>query len=106
MKLLGDVPERHKEIAKELGELEAMVEARKLPPGLSARACVCMAHDWYKMGADEEGHRLLEKAEAYYPGYFRKLMLQHTLEDATFDYLVKSLSSELATMVLYRLKNK
>lgn len=105
MKLYGDVSEHDKKVAQGLEDMEAILSSEEsLPKDVAAKMCVCMAHDWYHLGSDEEGHRLLQKAETFYPGYFKNLMLKHTVEDPRFDFLVKRLSAELATMILYRLK--
>lgn len=105
MKLFGDVSERDRELAEELDRLEADITSEvNIGKDIVAKACVCLAHDWYLMGVDEEGNRLLEKAEKYFPGYFKELMIKQTLEDPRFDYLVKGLTSELAMIILYRLK--
>lgn len=106
MKLLGDVSDEHKELARELEELEKYFNGDQLPPEYRARGYVCCAHDWYKMGADEEGNRLIEKAEDVCPGYFQDIMIEHIKEDSDFALLCQSLVSELAYMLLYRLKQK
>lgn len=104
MKLLGDVPLEHKLLAAELEEWEATVVSNaKLPPDQAAKFFTCLAHDWYAMGCEEEGNRLLEASEKVCPGYFRGIMLQQTLEDSSFDYLVKRLSSLLAWTLVSRL---
>jgi hypothetical protein len=109
MKLLGDVPEEHKQLAVELEEAEeywdSKVGTSLMPEELLAKAYTCLAHDWYQIGSEDDGQRLLEKAEAVCPGYFKEVMLRQTYEDSTFDMLVKSLSVELTWMLVNRLKD-
>lgn len=107
MRLIGDVPEEFRELAAGLEDAERFYNSHSLqiPIVNLAKGFVCMAHDWYKMGCEEEGNRLLLKAEAVCPGYFQNVMINQTLEDKDFDYLVKGLTVELAWMLLYRLRH-
>jgi hypothetical protein len=108
VKLLGDVPEEHKQLAQELQEAEEYWDERlakkKAPLELLAKAYVCLAHDWYDIGCEEDGQRLLEKAEGTCPGYFKEVMLEQAEQDPDFDHLVRRLSVELIWMLVNRLK--
>jgi len=109
MKLFGDVPEEHRELARQLDEMEEYFDGAakrgNLPMEKIAQGYVCGAHDYYQIDCEEEGNRLLEKAEKVCPGYFKTFMVQHTKEDKDFDTLVKQLTSELAYLLLRRLKD-
>jgi hypothetical protein len=108
MKLLGDVPEEHKKLALDLEEAEQYWDSKVgpslMPEELLAKAYTCLAHDWYQIGSEDDGQRLLEKAEAVCPGYFREVMLRQAEDDDSFDLLVKNLSVELAWMLVSRVK--
>ena len=103
--LHGDIPENHQELAKELEELEGYFDSKtdSFPPESMAKAYVCMASDWYSMGDDDKGSKLLDKAEKACPGYFNNQIHTHTYEDPDFDLLVKILTKnvlEIARSVL------
>lgn len=105
MKLLGDVPQEHKELAIQLESMEEYLDGKAkslLPKEMIAKGYVCLAHDWYSMGEEEIGVSLLEKAEKTYPGYFKEVLIGQTLEDSDFDRLVKSLSVQLAWVLINR----
>lgn len=108
MKLAGDVPEEHKQLALELQDAESYWDSRSskksVPVELLAKAYVCLAHDWYDIGCEDDGQRLLEKAEQTCPGYFKEVMLEQTMLDPDFDMLVRRLSVELIWMLVNRLK--
>lgn len=93
--------------SKALIEAEVETDADPtIPPGKRAKIYVCYAHDWYQMDMDEEGGRLLLKADQVYPGYFKGLVIQHTKESKDFDKLVKNITLELTWMILTRLGDK
>ncbi len=105
--LHGDVPEGDREMAKKLQQMEIEMEAHNtLSPQYTAQSYVCLAHDWYEMGQEEEGHRLLQKAEIACPDYFRKHMKTHTLENPVFELLVSRLFAMLGWQLLDSLKDK
>lgn len=101
MKLLGDVSEEEKQLSFELEEMESYLDSRNKNSyaDIMAQGYVCLAHDWYELNMEEEGHRLLEKAESVYPGYFKNLISVHTSKDKDFERLVKNISSQLAWML-------
>lgn len=105
MKLNGDVPQEHRQLAEDLEIWEAKVTQNvKLPPATAAKFYTCLAHDWYAMGCEEEGNRLLDAAETVCPGYFKELMIKQTLEDTSFSELVKRLSSILVWTLVSKLE--
>jgi len=105
--LHGDVPEGDKKTAEALRKMEIdMEEQATLSPQYTAQAFVCLAHDWYEMGSEEEGHRLLKKADIVCPEYFRKHMQSHTLENSAFELLVNRLFAMLGWQLLDSLKDK
>lgn len=92
------------ELAIELRKAELEIDTNdSIPNGKKAQIYVCLAHDWYQMDMDGQGAQLLLKAERVYPGYFKNLVIQHTIEDENFDLVVKNLTLELAWMLLSRL---
>lgn len=106
MKLLGDVPEEHKALAKGLEDMLAFIESTpNMPKELMAKSFTCLAHDWFQIGVEEEGNSLLLKAEQVCPGYFKEIMLQQTVADSDFAYIVKSLSVELAWMLINKIND-
>lgn len=105
MKLLGDVPEEHKKLAVNLEQMEQYFDGAKVTTDIAAKGFVCLAHDWFQIGVEDEGNRLLVKAERICPGYFKNVMVQQTLEDKEFSYLVKSLSVELAWMLINKIND-
>jgi hypothetical protein len=106
MKLVGDVSEEHKKLAEDLEEMERYFDgaaSRGIRSSIVAKGFVCLAHDWYKMGSDENGERLLEKAELVFPNYFKSQALIDADENVDFGILLKSLSVELASILISRL---
>jgi hypothetical protein len=96
-----------KDLAQALKESEIEVDIDQyLPNERKAQIYVCLAHDWYQIDMDEEGSRLLLKANRVFPGYFKTLVIQHSIEDENFDLIVKNLTLELAWMLLSRLGDK
>lgn len=101
MKLLGDVSEEDKKLAQELTDHEKWLDSDKtFSAEKKAQTVVCLAHDWFQLGMEEEGGRLLAKAEELSPGYFRKKLHKHAAESKDFDLLVKSMTVELMYLLL------
>jgi len=104
MALSSGLSKENQELAKNLAEAELETDRDQvLPAGRKAQIFTCLAHDWYQMDMEEEGARLLNKAEKTFPGYFRGLVIEHSLESDGFDMVVKNLTLELAYMLLSRL---
>lgn len=101
----GDVPQEHRDLAEELKEMESFLEVNtKISPEYKAKSYVCLAHDWYMIGMEENAEKLLLLSEKVFPGYFSDKMLKHVQEDERFHLLVKNLSTELVYSLLDGLK--
>ena len=96
MKLYGDVPESHKILVAELNSLENWfkINGDEVPLLSAAKGFTCMAHDWFSIGVEEEGERLLKGAESLCPGYFKGPILSQITRDMSFAYLVGRLTED------------
>lgn len=100
MKLLGDVPQEHKDLAVELEKMEKFLDSKlHMPLEMIAKGYVCVAHDWFAIGEEDEGHRLLGKADKVYPGYFDTKSADHANEDPDFNRLMVSLRKLLNSLL-------
>lgn len=99
MKLYGgDIPK------EDLVVLEGLIESEKwfndhgstINPAVGAKAFVCLAHDYYDIEMEEEGDRLLLRAEKLYPGYFMAAIRIHAELDPEFSCLVRQIKETLA----------
>lgn len=107
MKLFGDIPQEHKDLEAKLLLAERDLDLNiELDRTKLAKGYVCLAHDWYIVGADEEGIRLLAKAEQISPGYFKTMIAKHCYESADFEYLVRNMTAQLIYMILSKLEEK
>lgn len=101
------MPEQYRKLALDLEDAERETDFRgDVPKDKKAKIYTCLAHDWYDIEMEEEGNRLLLKAEKVFPGYFKELVIQHMLEDAAFEYLVKRITLDLIRMMTGQLKEK
>jgi len=107
MKIFGDITEQHRSAASELEEMESILtsNSRRLPRSRIAKGYVCLVYEWYRIGMEEEGNRLLQKIEQICPGYFKKHLVKHVEEDKIFDDLVKNLFIEFAFLLTNRPEN-
>ena len=103
MPLSSGLSKENQELAKKLEQAEYETMNGPLPPERKAQIFTCLAHDWYQMDMEEEGARLLLKADKVYPGYFKGLVIEHTLESEGFDTVIRNLTLELAYMMLSRI---
>jgi hypothetical protein len=89
----GDFPKEHLDLIKELEELELWFDEQgsTVPTVMASKGFTCMAFDYYKMYLDEEGERLLKRADAAYPGYFKLAIHTHVVKDYDFAILVAEL---------------
>ena len=55
-----------------------------------------MSYDWYSMDLEEEGERLLKKADKYCPGYFKGPIYSHISRDEDYAILVDGLKRSIA----------
>lgn len=106
MKLHGDITKEDRELAEQLDLFEQNIGNDTYPNERKAQLYTCLAHDWYQMGVEEEGNRLLLKAERIFPGYFKDTVIKHQLEDDTFDLIIKNITSELARMLVDSVSRK
>jgi hypothetical protein len=103
MKLSGDIPVEHIVLAEKITIFEREVDEESLSIDRKAQIYVCLAFDWYSMDSDENGQRLLLKAEDTYPGYFKDKIKEHAKENQDFDLIVKKLTKELIFLFMDRL---
>lgn len=100
MKMNGDVPQEDRDLAEELIKMEEWFDAiTTISTEIKAKSYVCFAHDWYVMGMDEEGHRLILKAEAVHPGYSKDLMKSDMETDPQYDFIVKNIAKQLILLI-------
>lgn len=104
-KMYGDVPEGNKKLADALVKAELEMDDTISAP-YKAQAFFCLAHDWYEMGMEEEGHRLLEKAEEACPGYFKTHLQNHCKENPNLALLTERMFVMLGWSVLNGLKDR
>lgn len=107
MKLHGDVSDDDKELAIKLIAYEKQLDSEEdFPAEKKAQSFVCLAHDWYELGMEEEGGRLLLRAQEVYPSYFKTKIEQHIRENKDFALLVRNMRVELMWMVINQVKDK
>lgn len=107
MKFAGDISKEDRELALALSEAEQEVDSDKLLPNVrKAQIYTCLAHDWYDICMEEEGNRLILKADKVFPGYFKDMVVQHMEEDENFEHIIKSITSELLQIMVGRLSEK
>jgi hypothetical protein len=100
MKLHGDVPQEHRELASQLEEMETYFDGNlSAPLEMIAKGYVCLAHDWFSIGEEDEGHRLLGKADRVFPGYFTNKASDHADEDPDFARLMVNLRMLLNSLL-------
>ena len=98
MKFYGDIPTSHRELIRELEDLETWFKDNKdlVPPLSEAKGYVAISHDYYLMEMEEEGQRLLVMADKSYPGYFESAINDHRSKDRDFNQLVENLKETMA----------
>ena len=106
IRMVGDIPEEHRELADQLWAFEATIVMSGAPPERMAQIYTCLAHDWYEIDVEEEGNRLLLKAEKIFPGYFKETVIKHALEDPDFDQLVRGITLELIALLVGNLNDR
>lgn len=104
MKFYGDIPEDHIVLLLELQQLEAWFEQHgdNFPLLSQAKGLTAMSHDYFSMEMEEEGERLLKKANKICPGYFVGPILSQIDKDNDFRLLIKQLvenNLSLSTLV-------
>ena len=103
MRYGGDIPAEHRKLIAELEALELWFQehGEEVPLLTAAKGFVCIAHDYYAIGLEEEGERFLRKTEAICPLYFMGPVYSQAGKDADYAYLVAALlKDECASPVL------
>lgn len=100
MKLV-EVPEWQRELAPELRKIEKSIDDMlpAVPAAEKAKCYVCLAYDWYSMGAIAEGQKLIKKAEEICPGYFEKEARQQMADSPVYNYLMNQIAMFLKSIV-------
>ena len=110
MRSFGDLSEKHKKLTEELYKYERILDTKDAQNGMSkedrAKCYVCVAHDFYQMDMEEEGERLILKAEKVCPGYFKGPVIQHQKESPDFDNIIKNLTVELLYLLTNNLRSR
>lgn len=101
----GDLSKKQREQSVELIKFEHLVDGDSYPADRKAQMYTCLAHDWYQLDMEEEGNRLILKAEKVCSGYFKGPVIQHQLESSDFDMVIKNLTLELLHLLTDTLRN-
>jgi hypothetical protein len=105
-KLHGDVTEKDKLLAEELESFEKFLTTyENMPPNKGARMAVCLAHDWYQLGCEEDGARLLKLASKFAPDYFKEQIKTDAAEDPLFNRVVRNIAVELSYLLLANIED-
>lgn len=102
----GDVPDQHVRVALNLHKIEALYGSATLSQEDKAAAYVLAAGGWFTIGMDEEGHRMLQKAEDTFPGYFGSAMAKQYHSDQNFAIVVHGIIRSLMWNLVQSLKEK
>lgn len=102
MKYYGDIPASDRKLINELIALEKWFDegALPIPEILAAKGFTAMSHDYYEMYLDEEGERLLNRAEKCYPGYFKHTIQVHMDKCPDFNSLIAAMKKNEALEVM------
>lgn len=105
MKYFGDISEKDRLLIKELTKLENWFDEYQsdIRPILASKGLLCLAHDYYDIYMEEEGERLIMRAEAISPGYFKGTIYRHIEEDASFAKLIDQMRGMMALDVMISL---
>jgi hypothetical protein len=108
VKLHGDNSSQDKELAEQLEIFERSIDGTNtFPPECIAQMLVCLAHDWFQLKCEEEGQRLLDKADKVFPGYLTSPEIKlHMKEDDEFTMVMVNIGKELIGVLADRLKDK
>ena len=106
MKSAGDLSERQKAEGAELTKFERLVDSDPYTNDRKAQLYTCLAHDWFMLDMEEEGTRLILKAEEICPGYFTGAVIQHQVENPNFGTVIKNLTGELRSLLTGTLRSK
>jgi hypothetical protein len=101
------ISENQKQQCAELTKFERLVDGYdSYPLERKAQIYTCLAHDWYQLDMEEEGNRLILKAEKVCPGYFKGPVIKHQLESPDFDIVIRNLTFELLYLLTDALRSK
>ena len=92
MKSCGDLTQEERDFMEDLEDEENLCDVADISDGKKAQVYTCLAHDWFQLSMEEEGHRLLLKANKIFPGYFKSLVVQHSKEDECFAQIVNRIT--------------
>lgn len=100
-KLFGDVSKEDKALAAALEVEELNIDKRfDMPAKTQAKCYVALAHDWYVLGVEDQGLKLLAKAEKVYPGYFKNQITLDCYASPDFEYLVRGIMAQLVSIMI------
>lgn len=108
MKYFGDIPLKDRQLLDELQALENWFNehGEDLPILPVAKAMVCIAFDYYFAEFDEEGDRLIHRAEKLCPGYFKGPIHVDVEKDFEFAMLMTMLKKTLGFQLIKSLGYK
>jgi hypothetical protein len=94
MKTYGDIPKKDQALIKELEGLELWFDNHRetVNPEDAAKGFTCLAHDYYGLYMEEEGDRLIRRAEYICPDYFKGRIYEQARRHRDFNGVVESLS--------------
>ena len=97
MNYFGDIPVEHLELMKELKDLESWFDmyGQTIEPSIAAKGFVSIAHDYIFMYMEEEGLRLINRAEKICPGYFVEKIHEHAKYHSDYKKLVSNLEGTI-----------
>lgn len=101
-KLYGDVPQKVRDLLVQLDQAISYWDSQlgNVPTPILSKAYTCLAHDYYHIGLEEEGEKLLLRAENLTPGFFKVNVPEECKNDAEFESLIGYLTTMLAGQLL------
>lgn len=105
MKTYGDISPQDLSVLRELEFLEDWIHRHGagITPVMKARGMVCMAHDYYFIEMEEEGDRMIQAAERFYPGYLKSAIHEHAKKDQSFAIVVEELKTTMGMNLMVSL---
>jgi hypothetical protein len=102
MRYYGDIPAIDLRLLEELQTLEKWFDdhGSSLPVIPVAKGMTCVAFDYYFAEFEEEGDRLIRRAEKICPGYFKGPIHVDVEKDAEFAMLVVMLKKTLGYQLI------
>lgn len=113
--IVGNLSAKDKELVGKLKEAEEYIDKLLLVPvarkgqttktlsskdikALGAKSYVCLSHDYFDLEIEEEGERLLLKANKLYPNYFSKILPTHMKEDKDYNTLIVQIAGKIMSI--------